>query len=236
MPHSEVRTVISSESDASVRCPAIVLAAILIAAPVVAVGQTARSGGDAVARLQAMLQQANTDKTALANENSALKLKLETAEKDLARLRKDSGGLASRAAEAESQARRAEAGRQSSAATLETTQQRLQDVVGKYRELAENTRAVELERNRVNGELTQHQRELESCRSANVELAGIAEEALSRYQEKGVLAALAQKETFTGIQRARIDNLVDSYRAEIESKRIRPAAPPAATPGSTAPP
>lgn len=202
------------------------LGLVLVAAAVPGTqAQTARSGSnEATARLQQMLQQANADKVSLAAENKQLKDKLQAAEKDLAAMKKERDGLSGRVNQAESQAQRAEAGRKSLDTNLDTTQQRLQDVVGKYRELAESTRQIEGERNRATGDLAASRRELETCQAANVDLANIAEDALTHYEEKGVFTALAQKEPFTGIQRARIGNLVDSYRSAVEAKRIAPPA------------
>ncbi len=201
--------------------------ALLVAACPAAYAQTTRSGGEATARLQQMLQQANADKASLAVENKQLKDKLQSIEKDMTALKQERDGLSGRVNQAESQAQRAEAGRKSLDTNLDATQQCLQEVVGKYRELAESARQIEGERNRATGELAASHRELESCQAANVDLANIAEEALQRYEDKGVLTALAQKEPFTAIQRARIGNLVDSYRSAVEAKRISPPAAPA---------
>jgi len=207
------------------RLPAVV-AALLVFSPG-APAQTPRSGGGGGdgARLQQMLVQANAEKTALAGENQKLKDSVKSLEGELAKLRAERDGLAGRASRAEGQVQRAESGRTSVNTTLEATQARLQEVVGKYRELAEATRTLEGERNTARAELARAGRELDACRVANVELAGIAEEALVRYEEKGVFTALAQKEPFTGIQRARIGNLVDGYRGEIEARKLKPAAP-----------
>lgn len=187
--------------------------------------QTARTGGgDASVRLQQMLQQANSDKASLAAENKQLNDKLQAIEKDLAALKKERNGLSGRVTQAESQAQRAENGRQSLNSSLDATQQRLQDVVAKYRELAESARQLEVDKNHASGELATSRHELDSCQAANVDLANIAEEALKRYEDKGVFTALAQKEPFTGIQRTRIANLVDGYRSQVEAKRISPPA------------
>jgi chromosome segregation ATPase len=198
----------------------IALALLMLTAPTGA--QTPRSGAAETTRLQQMLQQVNADKAALARENGELKAKLQALEKEAGALKKERNQMSGRANLAESRAQRAEANHQAVDTSLDATRQRLQEVVGKYRELAENTRQIESDRNRANGELATSRRELESCQVANVDLAVIAEEALARYEEKGVFAALAQKDPFTGIQRARIENLVDAYRGRVEEKRITP--------------
>jgi chromosome segregation ATPase len=190
----------------------------------VASAQTPRSGAGESTRLQQALQQANSDKAALAEENKQLKEQLKKLETDTTAAKKDRDSLSGRVNQAESQAQRAEVARTAADSNLEITQQRLQEVVSKYRELAENAKQIETDRNRATGELAASRRELDSCKSANVDLAGIAEDALTHYEQKGVFAALAQKDPFTGIQRARIDNLVDAYRAEVDAKRITPAA------------
>jgi hypothetical protein len=134
--------------------------------------------------------------------------------------KKDLDGLAGRASRAEGEVQRAEAGRRSVDSSLDAARQRLEEVVAKYRELAESARGIEGDRNRATAELAASRRSLDACQAANVDLAGIAEEALKRYEQKGVFAALAQKDPVTGIERARIGNLVDGYRSEIEAKRV----------------
>jgi septal ring factor EnvC (AmiA/AmiB activator) len=207
-----------------VRAARILLATVLMVALCsTAFAQTARRDeGAALARLQAALQQAVAERDTLAAENAKLKDKLGPLEKDVTTLRTERESLASRATRAESQLSRTESSNQNLTSNLEATRGRLDEVVGKYRELAENLRITETERGRLSGEVAAGRRELDTCQKANVELAGIAEEALVRYEQKGFFGTLAQKEPFTQITRTRIGNLVDSYRARIPENTIPP--------------
>jgi predicted site-specific integrase-resolvase len=67
------------------------------------------------------------------------------------------------------------------------------------------------------------------CAQKNVQLAGIATEALDRYEKKGCFGALAQAEPFTGLKRAEVENAVEEYRQRIDALQV-PAADAAPRP------
>jgi chromosome segregation ATPase len=179
-----------------------------------------RDEGGGASRLQAAVQQLAAERETLAAENLKLKEKVSALEEELKTLKTEQESLASRATRAEAQLNRSEASQQNLNSTLEATRGRLDEVVAKYRELAETLRTTETKRNRLQSDLTAGRRELESCQTANVELAGIAEQALVRYEKKGCFGALAQAEPFTGLSRTRIENLVEGYRARIAETTI----------------
>lgn len=181
-------------------------------------------------RLQAAIQQLAAEREMLAAENVKLKEKLGALEQELKTLKVEHKAITDRATRAETRLSRSEASQQNLNSMLDATRTRLEEAVARYRELAETLRATESDRDRLQGELAADRRSLESCRGANTELAAIAEEALVRYEKKGCLSALLQREPFTGLSRTRIENLVDGYRARIAEKTIAaevPGAPPA---------
>ncbi|MBV8784989.1 MAG: hypothetical protein JOZ67_12440 [Gammaproteobacteria bacterium] len=62
-----------------------------------------------------------------------------------------------------------------------------------------------------------------SCEAKNLQLYQYAEELAQRYQHKGVWAALAQKEPFTGIRQVGIENVLQEYHEKIAAQRVPPA-------------
>lgn len=182
-----------------------------------------RPAGDASARLQQQVQQLASERTALQVENAQLKEQVAKLEKDAKAFAGEKDSLTRRAGTAESKVSRAEAGKQSASARLETTESRLNEVVGKYKELAEQLRKVETERNELARQAATDGQGLKVCAQKNVQLAGIANEALDRYEKKGCFGALAQAEPFTGLKRIEVENAVEEYRQKIDGLKV-PAA------------
>ena len=202
--------------------------AFLILLPLVALTATAqearRAGSDATARLQQQMQQLAGERTALQAENAKLKEQVSKLEKDSKALATEKDSLVRRAGVAESKVSRAEAGQQSVNSRLGSTEARLNEVVGKYKELAEQLRKVEGERSALARQAAQDGQGLKVCAQRNVQLAGVANEALDRYEKKGCFGALAQAEPFLGLKRAEVENAVEAYRQQVESLKVPASA------------
>ncbi len=185
-----------------------------------------RPGGDATARLQQQMQQLAGERAALQAENAKLKEQVSKLEKDAKALRTEKDALSRRAGAAESKVSRAEAGQQSVSSRLESSETRLNEVVGKYKELAEQLRQVEAERSALAQQAAGDAQGLKGCAQKNVQLAGVANEALDRYEKKGCFGALAQAEPFTRLKRVEVENAVEDYREQVESLKVPAAASP----------
>ena len=108
--------------------------------------------------------------------------------------------------------------------TLLSTIRHLQGATGVgVKELAEQLRKVETERNELARQAAADGQGLKVCAQKNVQLAGIANEALDRYEKKGCFGALAQAEPFTGLKRIEVENAVEEYRQKVDSLQV-PAA------------
>lgn len=185
----------------------------------------APGGNDAaLGRLQAQMQQLASENASLKAENGRLQEQVGRLEKDARTLSSEKESLTRRAGTAESRVGRAEAERQNSSTRLTATEDRLSEVVTKYKELVEQLRQLETERNQLAAEANRDSQALRSCAQKNIALAGIANEALDRYQEKGCFGALAQSEPFTGLKRVEIENAVDESRQQIEALKVGDAA------------
>ena len=200
--------------------------ALLGLAASASLAQAPRSG-DATARLQTAVQELSRERAELQAENARLKeqlAKLEKAEQQAKALAERNDGLSRQLAARETQLGRATLAQEALSGNVTALQARLEEVIGKYRELAEQLRGVEAERAKLTAELATEAQTRRSCQADNVELADIADEALDRYEDKGCFSAMLQKEPLTGIKRARVENLVEGYRDQVEALRARPAA------------
>jgi chromosome segregation ATPase len=64
-----------------------------------------------------------------------------------------------------------------------------------------------------------------SCEGKNLQLYQYSQELMIRYQNKGVWAALAQKEP-TGIKEVGIENVLQEYQQKLDSQKIKPTTQP----------
>ena len=82
------------------------------------------------------------------------------------------------------------------------------------------------------GELRHTQQDLEAskarntaCEAKNLQLYRYSQELMTRYQQKGVWAALEQKEPFSGVKEVRIENVLQEYQTKLDAQRIKPTSP-----------
>jgi chromosome segregation ATPase len=83
------------------------------------------------------------------------------------------------------------------------------------------------------GELAQVKQMLEqsntanaSCEDKNLKLYSYAETVLGLYKNKGVWAALSQKDPVFGLKEVDVENVVQEYQAKFAAQKIKPTAPP----------
>lgn len=182
--------------------------------------QVARSGGASQAVQQ--LQQLAQERTALQAENARLKKDLETAQAELKHARGEHDALKTRVGGAESEAARLKSASEASERAAEGARAKLEELVGRFREVAQTLRETEADRALVRQRLEERGRAYDQCARANVELHDVAADVLTRYERK----ATTHSEPFTGVARVRIENLVDEYRQRVDELRL--ATPPSA--------
>ena len=192
---------------------AAILAVAMLAAN--AEAQSTRSGsGDA--RMQQALQQLTNEKARLQAENAKLKQDAEEA----AKLRKQNEKLTSDLEYAEKKLTRTEGSNENLEASLVATRARLEELVARFRELATDFRETEVALAETSATLRTRSQALLTCADNNDEIAIIANEALDRYENKGLFTRTREAEPFTGITRARIRNLVEEYRFQVDDLRL----------------
>jgi predicted nucleic acid-binding Zn-ribbon protein len=185
------------------------LCALLLAAPLLTDRAQADDAGaqKAMAKAQFMLRQVTAEKTAL--------------EQQVADLQKQVQGLTQQLGDV----------KKSATARQENLAQQLAGTSEKFRDANEKM-GGELKDVRVAlRDKTQHAAELEQrlqaqtdnfklCYANNKKLFDLNRELLARYQEKGVVDAMKQKEPFTGIKEVEVENLVQDYQYQFDGLTI----------------
>jgi len=181
-------------------------------------GDSSQSGGDA--RLQALVQQLSTENAQLTQSNSDLQQRLEdvTSERDELKEEKAKQARELQARQREIAVASAEKG--NLADQNETLRDRLEQLVGRYRELADLLKTMQQERDTLASMAEDYDERVVGCEENNEALYTIALELIDKYENKGFLRTLLQNEPVTGLQRTRIENMMDEYRYLAEEMRL----------------
>lgn len=176
------------------------------------------SGGDA--RLQALVNQLNNDKSVLQAENTRLEAALAKAEQALETEKRRSEASQTKVRNTENELGRY---RQSNAQVNEAygqLQNRFEELVARFRETAEVLRSMEQERNELSGGLNEMRNNYMTCRRHNLELYETSLEVLDAFEGRGALGKLAEKEPFTRLARVKVENIADQYRYALEDSLL----------------
>jgi chromosome segregation ATPase len=187
--------------------------------------QVERSGNEAQKFMQ-QYQQLAAERTALQTQVAGLKKDLDAAKTDLAGLTKERDALKSRVGGAEQAVLQAKTSKETTEQSLEQSKQRMNELLGRAREIALNLKEVELDRGKVRAELADRNRAYDACADHNWQLYEIDRELLDRYEHTGLFTRVLASEPFTRLTRTRIENLVDDYRARAEELRAKKPTSP----------
>jgi chromosome segregation ATPase len=182
--------------------------------------QQARDDTGGSAQLQAMVQQLTSDRTQLENENRDLKVSLDAANAELKTLRTTNAALERRAAQTEASLNETTAANTRNSQAAEQLRTRMEELIKQFRATAESLRQTELERNDLRTKLASSDGNLKQCGTANQKLFDTGNEVLDRFEQKGCWAKLREREPFTKNKRVQLQNLVDSYRWQLEDQQL----------------
>jgi chromosome segregation ATPase len=196
------------------------LAIVLLLIAPLAHAQTQRSG-DANARAMQQLQQLTAERAQLKADNEKLKQEVDNLKKQVTTASSAQTSLQKKLKQAESLADRDVSQSKQHEEATEKLRAQMQELVTRFRETATTLKEVESDRNTTRTALQSKERELAVCVDRNVELYQINTQALDRLEKKGVWSSLTEKEPFTQIQRTRMENLIDDYRARADESRLK---------------
>jgi chromosome segregation ATPase len=195
-------------------------AALLVAAPMSAHAQAPRSGSDS-ARAAQQLQQLAAERAELKDQNAKLQQQLDDLKKKSESSSSSAKSLQQRVAELTAEAARSAADNQQNTQALEKSRAQLQELVGRFREMAQNLKNTETERSDLTAQLSTKSREFSSCVDRNIGLYTAGIEVLNRMEHRGFFTSVSEKEPFTQIQRTRMENLIDEYRQRMDELRLQ---------------
>lgn len=189
-----------------------------------------RGGGDgASAMLQQQMQQIAIERDSLLSkqaellaENEKLAKELKGSKKKLTQREHEISSLKTQLGEASRATEHAEKVGSVTEAKLKITEERLQKVVGKYRELVADLRKSEERAATLEVNLGQKGDSLDQCTKDNRTLYQAARELLEKYEDKGVWDALLQHEPVTQIKQAEIETVGEHYRDVTDQSRFEP--------------
>jgi len=183
--------------------------------------QTQRSGGGESQKIMQQYQQLASERTALQAQVAQMKKDLDAANADLAAVKKERDALKANGGHAAAAIAQANASRQTAEQSLEQNKQRMTELIGRFRETAQNLKEIESDRAKVKQELQERNTAFDLCAEKNLQLYEISNEVLDRYEHVGLFTKVSAVEPFTQITRTRIENLVDDYRARAEEQRVK---------------
>jgi chromosome segregation ATPase len=190
-----------------------------------AYAQTQRSGGEAQKFMQ-QYQQVAAEKTALQAQVAQLQKDLDAAKTELSAVKQERDA-AKKARSGDSAAAMAQVTSAKEAAdrAVEQSKLRMNELIGKFREIASNLKDVEADRTKLRDDLAKRSSAFDACAVDNVQLGDLNLEILDRYEHVGLFTKVSAVEPFTKITRTRIENLADEYRARAQELRVKKTGP-----------
>jgi chromosome segregation ATPase len=79
------------------------------------------------------------------------------------------------------------------------------------KEYEERVNLLTAENQSMDAELKRQEQRLARCALNNVELCGLVDELLSKYESKGVMTSILQKEPFTQVEKAEMEKMLQEY-------------------------
>ena len=175
-------------------------------------------------RMQIMQQQMNEQNAALQKERDDLAAQLKAAQAGVASLKEKSKKESGKALGLEKSLQ----AQQRDNATLTQQLAEARQALATLRQEHENTlatlKASEGDNRQLKAANAGQQRQIADCEHKNLLLYQANTQLLEKYKNKNVWEALAQKEPFTGIEKVRIDNVLQEYRDKLAADRVKPGS------------
>lgn len=186
-----------------------------------AVAQTPRSGGGETQKFMQQYQQVSAEKTALQAQVTQLQADLNSAKTELTAAKKERDALKAHTGASTAEVTQLTAAKTTAEHNLDQYKTRMNELVEKFRQLAQNLKDSEADRAAVHRDLDQRNVLFDKCAEDNLQLYEITGDVLDRYEHVGLFTRVSASEPFTKITRTRIENLVDEYRARAQELRVK---------------
>lgn len=178
-------------------------------------------------RMQQRMQQSEQARAQAEQEKAAALADKDTAERELKKVRSDTG-LAKRQLADERTARSRlegdlnalQAETDKLKARLADSEKQLADSVALQHATAQKLAQVESAKKQTEGELAGKADDLQVCRTHNGQLYAIGREMMQKYRDKSCQDALAQAEPFTGLKKIEVENLLETWRDNLDREKL----------------
>jgi chromosome segregation ATPase len=202
---------------------AIILLGALVAG--ISQAQEARTGGGTSAAVLQQLQQLASERTDLQSQNAKLQKDLEDMRRQRDTLKSAQGIADRRAQQSETaihQIQEQAATRQKAAEdNVARWKGQLDQLVAKYRDLAQTLGTTENERNALQQKMTLQEHTLTTCTDDNASLYNLSTEVLDHFQHQSPMSGLLRAEPFTQIARTRVDNAALEYKQRAQELKVK---------------
>lgn len=174
----------------------------------VAASASAQDGSQkALAKAQFMLRQVNAEKTALEQKVAELQKQVDALNSDL---------KATKAAAGEKQESLSHQLTKNMASWRADSEKAATELQGARSEIGRQQAQIATLETKLNDQTQNFSR----CYSNNKKLYEVNQDLLGKYQQKGPMDALAQKEPFTGLSQVEIENLVQDYQYRLDDLKL----------------
>src|SRR3984957_14994605 len=201
------------------------LAGLILCVNVPSHGQSQRSGGGEAQKFMQQYQQMAAEKTALQAQVAQMKKDLDAANTNLAPMKKERDALKAHVGVSPAAVSQLTASKDAAERSLELSKQRMNELVGRFREMATNLKDVEADRAALREDVAKRGRAFDQCAEDNLQLYEINGEILDRYEHVGLFTKVSATEPFTKITRTRMENLVEEPRIRARELRLKKASP-----------
>ena len=187
-------------------------------------------------RTQEALRQAQADNATLTRAKADAEQKLQDAVNELTKVR---NGSKSTQASLRTDLTSVRASNEDLQHKLEDSERRLTAMTAERKDVATHLAQQESELKDAQQSLEQSKAAHASCEAKNLKLYEYSQALLKQYRNKGVWAALSQKDPVLGLGEVRIENVLQEYQDKFQSQRLSdaPTSPAASTaPASPTPP
>ncbi|NWF55222.1 MAG: hypothetical protein HXY45_10565 [Syntrophaceae bacterium] len=185
--------------------------------------------------VQARLDKLQKEKESLEGQNkdlaekaAALETRVGSSEARAAGLEKKVASLEKKVGSLETNAASLEKKHSDLAARLSRTEAERNSLHQKLRETTEEVRARDqalknaaADWQKSQGELKRMTQKYDRCAANNARLSALADELVKRYQGKGVMDSIMEKEPLTQVKKVELEKLCQEYRYKIEDQRIK---------------
>lgn len=174
-------------------------------------------------RMQQQMQQVEQARALAEQEKAAALAEKETLASEIDRLRADSATAKRERVtrtRLEHENRSIQAQLDALKTKLAETEKALADSQAQQRETANTLAQIESAKKQSETQLTGTRQDLKQCQTYNGKLYGLGREMMNKYRDKTCQDALAQAEPFTGLKKVEVENLLETWRDQLDREKL----------------